>query len=881
MSVNSSHRRFGAASVVVLLAALGVPLAATPAAAAVFDPPGGGRGITVFPERDFVMGTGYTPGVTATVQVLRSGVVIGTASSEVGPDGIVEINHAAPSCWDLPSTPDLRADDEIRVSTGLDTDVTRTAGVTVIEPATQVGVSNAVTIKGTAPGAIAGARIPIEQLEARVVNPARFSNGARTVRAPGDGQIAYDDATGNTWTATFPLTTGDRVLALANTSESRGMWVGRDPLAVPPPEITIYEFGALGGPALGCLAPLAAGPSVPNMTDATDTGASSTDNVTNATTPTFTGVTGLASATTVTLYVDNVANGTATVGAGGLYSLTPTTPLINGPHVITARETGLVPETRGVGSLSVTIDTAPALPPSVNSTMPGSPGMSSAPLVKGTAEAGSTVRVYTNSTCTSAAVSGSAATFATPGISVPVALSSTTSFFATAVDLAGNPASACSPTSVSFTQDSVAPPVPSITAGPPALVSSTSAAFAFSDSEPGVTFGCSLDGAALTACTSATSVSALAQGAHSFSVHAVDPAGNLSGVASRSWTVDTVAPTTSITSPVGSEVTVTNPTFGFAASEVGSTMSCSLDGAVAAPCTTSTLQTSSGLAAGLHRFTVTATDPAGNTGPAATFTFLVRLPVALTPPAVGAPAVGAPAVGAPAVVTAPALGTPVVVTPRVITRPIVVAPGLALSRVIARSPAVNTMGASRTNNITTRFGTAVTGVSRSSFTLRTKAGKAVAAVVTYNARTRVATLNPTRTLAADTTYIVTLNNRIKIGAGKSLAPTRWSFTTGPRPTVTARSQAPNARNVSRGANVTAKFSERVSGISAAAVTLKASNGKVVAAVVTYNSRTRVVTLNPSRTLGAGVRYTVSLSSRIRDAAGNPLTAVRWSFSTRR
>ena len=300
MSVKSSHRRSGAASVVVLLAALGVPLAATPASAAVFDPPGGGRGITVFPERDFVMGTGYTPGVTATVQVLRSGVVIGTASSEVGPDGIVEINHAAPNCWDLPSTPDLRADDEIRVSTGLDTDVTPIAGVTVTEPATRVGVTNMITIKGTAPAATVGARIPIEQLEARVINPALFSDGKRSLRAPGSGTLRYDDATGNTWTATFPLTPGDRVLALANTSESRGMWVGRDPLAVPPPEITIYEFGALGGPALGCTAPLAEGPSVPNMTDLSDSGASSTDNVTNVTTPTFTGVTGLASATTVT-----------------------------------------------------------------------------------------------------------------------------------------------------------------------------------------------------------------------------------------------------------------------------------------------------------------------------------------------------------------------------------------------------------------------------------------------------------------------------------------------------------------------------------------------------------------------------------------------------
>ena len=833
MSVRVNQRRFGAASVVILLAALGVPLAATPASAAVFDPPGGGRGITVFPERDFIMGTGYTPGASATAQILRSGVVIGTASSVVGPDGVVEVNHAFPQCWDLPATPDLRSDDEVQLTVGVNTDVTRTASVTVTEPATQVGVTNTITIRGTAPASPVGARIPIDQLEARIINAALFSNGKRSLRAPGDGAIAYD-GNGSTWTATFPLATdSDRQLALANTSESRGMWLGRNPTAAPPPEVTIYEFGATGGPAPGCLAPLAAGPSAPDMTPATDTGASQSDNITNIASPTFTGVRGLPNANTFKLYVDDVANGTATVAGNGTYALTPATPLAEGPHSITASETAPGgAETKSTGSLSITIDRVAPGAPGVTGVVPASPGRSTTPSVTGTAEAGSTVSLYTGSGCAGTPARGAAAAFASTGISAPVDAGSTTAFSATATDVAGN-VSACTGSSFSYTQDSVAPPVPSITAGPPALVSSTSAAFAFSDSEAGATFRCSLDGAAPTSCTTPLSLTGLAQGAHSFAVHAVDPAGNVSGPASRAWTVDTVAPTTSITSPIGSEVNVANPTFGFTASEPGSTMTCSLDGAATAPCTTSTVHVSSGLTAGLHRFTVTATDPAGNTGPAATLNFVVRFPRAVP----------------------------------------------LLSRVIARSPAVNSMGASRTNNITTRFSKAVTGVSRSSFTLKTKAGKAVAAVVTYNARTRVATLNPNRTLAADTTYIVTLNNRIKIGAGKSLARTRWSFTTGPRPTVRVNSPAANGRNVSRSANITAMFSERVSGISATAVTLKSSNGRAVAAVVTYNSQSRIVTLNPSQTLRAGTRYTVSLSGRIKDVAGNPIKAVRWNFST--
>ena len=852
MSVRVSQRRFGAASVVILLAALGVPLAATPASADIFNPPGGGRGIIVFPERDFVSADGYAPGATATVQVLRAGVVIGTASKVVGADRLVEVNHPGGACWELPSTPDIRAGDEVHITAGGDTDVTRTADVTVTTAARQVG-PGAVELKGTAVAA-AGGQIPLTELDARLIaRPGVFAkNNKTTLRSGGDGNLVYDAVGSTNWTATFTdLVPGD--VALAVGAENRILWLGRTPGTGA--ELTIFEFGAAGGPSPPCTAPAATGPSVPDMTALSDTGASSTDNITNNTTPTFTGVTGLASATTVTLYVDNVANGTATVGAGGLYSLTPTTSLSNGPHVITASETGLVPETRGVGSLSVTIDTVPAGPPTVISTVPGSPGMSSAPLVKGTSEAGSTVRLYTDSACTSPAVLGSAATFAATGISVPVALNSTTRFFGTAVDLAGNAASACSATSVSYTQDSIAPPVPVLVGGPVGLVASASAVFTFTDSEAGVSFRCSRDGVAPSACSSPISFAALAEGAHTFAVHAVDPAGNVSGPASRAWTVDTVAPTTSITSPVGSEVNVANPTFGFAASEPGSTMTCSLDGAVAAPCTTSTVQTSSGLAGGLHSFTVRATDPAGNTGPAATFTFRVRLPVALTTPAVRVPAVGVPAVGAPAV-------------------------GV-LARVIARSPAARATAVSRTNNITTRFSKAVTGVSRASFTLRTKAGKPVAAVVTYNARTRVATLNPTRTLAADTTYIVTLSNGIKVGAGKSLVPTRWSFITGARPTITVRTPAPGAVGIARRANVTAKFGEAVSGVNRASVVLTTPNGRAVAAVVSYNSRTRVAIVNPTQTLAAGATYTVRFTDRIKDRAGNPLTAVRWSFRTGR
>jgi hypothetical protein len=66
--------------------------------------------------------------------------------------------------------------------------------------------------------------------------------------------------------------------------------------------------------------------------------------------------------------------------------------------------------------------------------------------------------------------------------------------------------------------------------------------FAFSSSEPGSSFECSLDGAALSSCASPKSYS-LADGAHTFEVKATDPDGNADATpASRAWTVDATAP---------------------------------------------------------------------------------------------------------------------------------------------------------------------------------------------------------------------------------------------------------------------------------------------------------------------------------------------------
>jgi hypothetical protein len=122
-----------------------------------------------------------------------------------------------------------------------------------------------------------------------------------------------------------------------------------------------------------------------------------------------------------------------------------------------------VPDTQ-----SCTADSSPPAPPVMSATSPASPANENNPRVIGSAEAGSTVKLYTSSDCTgTAAGQGSAATFGSLGIRVSVPDNSTTTYRATATDASGN-TSGCSTTSITYTEDSTLVGVPEITGSAPA-----------------------------------------------------------------------------------------------------------------------------------------------------------------------------------------------------------------------------------------------------------------------------------------------------------------------------------------------------------------------------------------------------------------------------
>ena len=234
------------------------------------------------------------------------------------------------------------------------------------------------------------------------------------------------------------------------------------------------------------------------------------------------------------------------------------------------------------GSVTYVEDSSPPAAPSSLSVSPTSPANDNDPVISGAAESGSTVRLYTNSTCTSAvAASGSASEFASPGLTVPVADNTSTTFRATATDAAGN-TSPCSSSSVTYVEDTIPPTAPTIGSTNPASPSSSTT--------PKVIGSSSSDTATVQLFTQANCVGSVqASGSKAtfestgiqvtvgsnqtttFSAQALDAAGNPSACSNNfSYTNDSIppaAPTITSTSPSSPSSSTTPKAIGTSSSD--------------------------------------------------------------------------------------------------------------------------------------------------------------------------------------------------------------------------------------------------------------------------------------------------------------------------
>ncbi|MGH2752793.1 MAG: Ig-like domain repeat protein [Actinomycetota bacterium] len=186
-------------------------------------------------------------------------------------------------------------------------------------------------------------------------------------------------------------------------------------------------------------------------------------------------------------------------------------------------------------------------------------------------------------------------------------------FAVRAADTLGN--TDLTPATRSFTVDT-ADPETTINSGPSGLTNSSAATFTFSSDDPGATFECSINGLpfSFTSCVSGVNYTGLAEGDHTFAVRAMDSVGNFDATpATRSFTVDTVAPGTSIDDGPSGTINVTSASFTFSSTDGTATFECQVDSGSWASCTSPKDLT--GLTEGPHVLSVRAADPTGNVDP--------------------------------------------------------------------------------------------------------------------------------------------------------------------------------------------------------------------------------------------------------------------------
>jgi MYXO-CTERM domain-containing protein len=171
-------------------------------------------------------------------------------------------------------------------------------------------------------------------------------------------------------------------------------------------------------------------------------------------------------------------------------------------------------------------------------------------------------------------------------------------------------------------------PVTTIATKPSTFTKVTTGSFTFTNTQTPVTYECKIDTGNWVACNASYTTPTLTDGLHTISVRST----NLGGVVENppvtySWTIDTVAPVTTIATHPTSPSPSPTGTFTFTNSESSVTYECKLDGGAWAPCNasvpTSATYTTPPLGDGTHTLTVRSTDQAGNveqTPPSSTWT---------------------------------------------------------------------------------------------------------------------------------------------------------------------------------------------------------------------------------------------------------------------
>jgi len=204
--------------------------------------------------------------------------------------------------------------------------------------------------------------------------------------------------------------------------------------------------------------------------------------------------------------------------------------------------------------------------------------------------------------------------------------------------------------------------------------------------------------------------------------------------------------------------------------------------------------------------------------------------------------------------------------------------------VTSTDPISNATGIVINSKISATFSVAMnpTTITTTNFSLQ-KGSAAVIGTVAYTGK--IATFTPTENLAPNTVYKATITTGVKDVAGTSLAKAySWSFTTSTNsdlvlPTVTLTNPVNGATAVTLNQLIVITFSEAMdpATIDASSVFVKQGT-TAVSGAVTYTGTT--ATFTPTSDLAPNKTYTVTVTTEVKDMAGNAMeTNKTFSFTT--
>jgi hypothetical protein len=215
--------------------------------------------------------------------------------------------------------------------------------------------------------------------------------------------------------------------------------------------------------------------------------------------------------------------------------------------------------------------------------------------------------------------------------------------------------------------------------------------------------------------------------------------------------------------------------------------------------------------------------------------------------------------------------------------------------VIATTPTNNSSNVKVNSDITATFSEAIAPATLTPLTCRLIKDTTGATIsgysIEFDESSKTAILS-NAVLDSSAAYTVTITTGVKDLAGNPLSSSySWGFTTAAAaipggssdttpPAVVSMSPAQNALNVPLESTVVATFSEAVNPntVNAQTFTLKKNGATAVAGSVSYTGTSAL--FDPSADLEAGASYSVTLSSGVRDLAGNALAdGFTWTFAT--